>query len=90
MESPAKVFAAVLGLTAFAVAVTAGLFAGSPGGEVLSRAMLSMAACYPLGLLLGAAAGRAIDEHIRSHRERHPLTDLSKILDSYVIEVDEA
>lgn len=90
MESPARVFAAVLGLTAFAVAVAAGLFAGTPGGEVLVTAMLSMAVCFPLGLFLGAAAGRAIDEHVKAHRERHPVTDLSKLLDSYVIEVDEA
>jgi hypothetical protein len=88
VESPARVFGAVLGLTAFAVASVAALASGVPGSESLVRAMLSMAVCYPVGMLLGCAAGRAIDEHIRSHEENTPIPDVKDVANMYEIETE--
>lgn len=76
MESPSKVFASVLGLTAFVVAIVTGLASGLDASETLTRAIVGMVACYPVGLLLGLVAGHAVDEHIREYRAAHPVMDL--------------
>lgn len=83
MESPSKVLAAVLGLTAFSIAVVAGLLAGVPGQTVLARALVSMMVCYPVGLVLGLVAGRAISEYLDRYRQEHPVTDLRSVAAQY-------
>jgi putative Mn2+ efflux pump MntP len=76
LDSPAKVFASVLGLTAFVVAIVTGLATGPDASATLTRAIVSMVVCYPLGLLLGLLAGHAVDEHIREYRAAHPVIAL--------------
>lgn len=79
MDSPSKIFAAVLGLTAFAVAVTAGLANGAAGGDVLVRAMVSMALCYPVGIVLGFIAGRTVDEFAANYKSNHPIREVPSL-----------
>jgi len=64
---PTKVIAASLGLSAFAVAVIAGLAADNPAGTILARALVCMAVCHALGWGIGAAAERAAQEAVRAY-----------------------
>lgn len=64
---PTKVIAASLGLSAFAVAVIAGLAADNPAGTILARALVSMAVCHAVGWGIGAAAERAAQEAVRAY-----------------------
>jgi hypothetical protein len=58
--SPAQVVAGCFALCAFAVAILAGLSAGNDAATVLLRAILSMAACYVVGLVIGLLCSTAI------------------------------
>ncbi|USN98605.1 MAG: hypothetical protein H6810_10590 [Phycisphaeraceae bacterium] len=78
MESPSKIFAAVLGLTAFAVAIVAGLMNGGDGRSILTRALTCMVVCYPVGLVLGAVARHAVDEHTSAYKRDHPPRPIPK------------
>ncbi len=77
-EQPTKVIAGSLGLTAFAIAVVAGLFAGNESTEILIRALISMLLCYVLGLVLGAIGERTIEEHIRDYIAARPVKRFSE------------
>lgn len=91
MESPSKIFAAVLALTAFAVAIVSGLANGAADPEILSHAIFSMIVCYPVGLVLGVVAGHAVDEHISGYVKQHPVPKIpafGSADDSEVIDVD--
>jgi NhaP-type Na+/H+ or K+/H+ antiporter len=90
VESPSKLYAAVLGLTAFLVAVVAGLFSGSPGADVLSHAIVSMVVCYALGAVLGVVAGRAISEFVAGYRATNPATDLAAVTAEYELPAESA
>ncbi len=71
MESPSKIYAAVLGLTAFAVAIATGLAVGADASATLRRAIVSMVVCYPVGALLGLIAGHAVREYLKNYRAEH-------------------
>lgn len=86
MDKPTKVIAGSLGLTAFAIAVVAGLAAGNQSAEILVRALISMTTCYVLGLVLGAIGQRTIEEHVRQYIASRPVKKRSH----EVIVVDEA
>ena len=83
MESPGKLFRAVLGLTAFAVASVSGLASGADAATTITRAMVSMVACYPVGALLGAIAGHAIREFISDYERSNPVADMNAAVASY-------
>lgn len=83
METPTKLFSAVLGLTAFVVSVAAGLFAGAAGPDVLARAIVSMLVCYVVGALLGWVAGYAIRDFVAGYHRAHPITDLKAVAAEY-------
>ncbi len=59
----ARYTGATLGLFAFAIAITAGLFAQNSFTLILSRAVLAMFAFLVLGLLLGGAAQLVVNEY---------------------------
>ena len=91
MESPSKIFAAVLAMTAFAIAIVSGLAKGGGGPEILSQAIFSMIVCYPVGLVLGLVAGHAVDEHISGYVKGHPVPKIPSFDssdDSEIIDVD--
>ena len=64
---PTRVIAASLGLSAFAVAVVAGLAADNPAETILVRAVASMVACHVVGWCVGLTAERAALEAIASY-----------------------
>jgi len=72
-NNPSKVIAGSLGLTAFAIAVVAGLAAGNPSTEVLTRALVCMAICYALGMVLGAIGEHTMQEHVRQYIAARPV-----------------
>ena len=52
-RSPGSVIAACFALSAFLVAILAGLAAANPALTVLARALIAMVLCYPAGLVVG-------------------------------------
>ncbi|MEM7229565.1 MAG: hypothetical protein AAF432_12210 [Planctomycetota bacterium] len=78
-QAAGKVIAGCFALTAFAVAVLAGLFAGNPMLEILTRALIIMCICYPVGFLVGLAIDHVIAQHVREHAEANPAPDTSSI-----------
>lgn len=68
MTNPFKHIAAIFGLTGFVVAVVAGLVVGNPAETVLSRAIVSMFACYLCGIPLGMASVWAVQQYIASFK----------------------
>ncbi len=77
-DRPAKVIAGSLGLTAFAIAVVAGLAAGNEPTEILLRALSSMMACYVLGMVLGAIGQHTIEEHVHQYIVARPIKKFSE------------
>ena len=71
----ARTIAGIFALAAFAVAVLAGLSAGNAAVLVLSRAIIAMLICYPVGLAVGLVAQRLVQDHIDSHRAANPAAD---------------
>lgn len=77
-----RVYAGVAGLTAFVVAVLAGLHAQNGSAHILATALVCMVACYLVGSLLGAIAEHAVRAHLAGYRERHPVPEPSPALDA--------
>jgi len=89
VDTPIKLFASVLALTGFAVALVAGLASGADSASTLKRAMLSMLVCYAVGAALGAIAGHAISEYLRGYAADRPAVSMDEAIASYVIEEDD-
>ena len=68
-----NVVAGCFAIAAFAIALIAGVAGGNPTGGVLTRAMISMIVCYPIGLIIGLICERVVDNHLREHRAQHPV-----------------
>lgn len=66
--TPTKVISAALGLSAFATATLVGLWVDNPPDTVLGRAVLSMILAQLVGMALGAAAERAVRDHIEAQQ----------------------
>lgn len=76
MNPTSKVIASSLALTAFVVAVTAGLFAGNPSTTILINALISTVLCQMLGLAIGAIFERVADDAVESYQRRNPVPDV--------------
>lgn len=63
---PSTAVGACFALTAFAVAILAGLFANNQADLILQRAIIAMILCYPIGLLFGAMCRRVVAEHAQA------------------------
>ena len=70
---PTRLIASSLALIAFAVAVLSGIAVDNPASTILWRAILAMVICYCLGLFIGSASQRAIEEAIEQHKKDNPL-----------------
>ena len=90
MESPTKIYAAVLALTAFAVSTVSGLANGAAAADILWHSIFSMLACYPVGMVLGMIAGHAVDEYSEAYRKQHPVPEIPAydVGGGEVVEVD--
>lgn len=76
----ARFTSAGFALLAFSVATLTGLFSQNPASVVLSRGLLAFVIFFTLGLVLGWAAQRIVDEHERNESRRiheHFSSDLS-------------
>ena len=56
-----------MGLAAFVIAVMAGLSADNPAELILGRAVVSLCACYVIGLIAGLVAERAVTEQVGAY-----------------------
>ncbi len=61
-----KVISASLGLSAFATAVVVGLWVDNPAETILVRALLSTFIAQGVGMALGAAGERAVQDHLNA------------------------
>jgi NhaP-type Na+/H+ or K+/H+ antiporter len=83
VESPSKLFGAVLGLTAFALAIVAGLASGADSASIVERAIVSMLVCYAFGAVLGVVAGHAVQAYLRENERDNPPVDLAAAVAAY-------
>ena len=74
-QPPAKLIAAVMGLSAFLAALIPGMIIGNPGVITLSRALLCMAVGYAVGRVLGWVAEVAAGEFLTAYQESRPLPE---------------
>lgn len=70
-----KVIAASLALSAFAIAIIAGLVAGNPARTILFNAVVCMILCQLLGMFIGVIAERAVTEHLAAYKSANPVPD---------------
>lgn len=71
-SEPAKVIASAFSLSAFAVAVIAGLSAGNSTVRVLGTALAAMMLCHVVGLAIGAVGQRVVKEHVEESKSIEP------------------
>lgn len=67
-----RTIAACLGLTAFAVAITAGLLAQNPAGMVLFRGVVALLVGQFVGMLLGQVGTRVVEDQLRAYVSSNP------------------
>ena len=70
-----KAIAGCFALAAFSVAIIAGLASGNTSSSILTRALLAMFVCYPVGLLVGFVCRYVIEQHLGQAAERSDETD---------------
>lgn len=75
----AGTIAAVVALTAYALAIVAGLAAQNPATTILWRGMVVLVVAHLAGQLIGAAAEHALAQHLRRFEEQNPVPDLAVV-----------
>ena len=68
-----SVVAGVFALSAFMVALLAGLLGGTDVSVILVRAIMALIVCYPVGLLAGALLSKDIEGGLRDHAQANPV-----------------
>jgi len=63
---PGQVIAGCFALTAFIVAVVAGLSNDNPSSTILFRSLVALMLCYPVGFVIGILCERVVNEHLRA------------------------
>ncbi|QNN23896.1 hypothetical protein HED60_17015 [Planctomycetales bacterium ZRK34] len=90
---PTQVIASSLGLIGFIIAILAGLAADNPATTTLVRALGSMFICYIVGMIIGAVATRALNEHIEQYKQSNPMpanvTDAADVVVAEPVSDDE-
>ena len=74
-----NVVAGCLALTAFLIAILAGLVQSNPAMSVLGRAVTAMIVCYPVGLAAGYVCLRALERDVRTYAAAHPTPTLDDL-----------
>lgn len=72
MPQMVRTIAACLALTAFAVAIVAGILAQNPAGLVLGRALLAMVVGKVIGLMIGSVGTRVVEDQLRAYVSTNP------------------
>lgn len=78
MNQLSKLFGSVFGLSAFAVAVFAGISSGNGASQVLVNAIVCMLICYAVGTLLGMIAERTVAEHASGYAAARTIPPMPK------------
>jgi cytosine/uracil/thiamine/allantoin permease len=73
MQTTINLIAACFALSAFAVAILAGLAVGNSADMVLLRALMVIVASYPVGWAAGAVCAHVIHARLEAHRTAHPI-----------------
>jgi hypothetical protein len=73
--SVGKVIAGCFSLAAFATAIVVGLAAENAATAVLTRALVAMIVCYPVGLVIGVVCDHVIQQQVEAHVRANPLPD---------------
>lgn len=76
VSTPSKVIAFIFALTAFAVAIAAGMFGGDPAESVLSRALVVLVVCQLVGTALGSTVNHVLNEYLKQYETDHPVPDV--------------
>ncbi len=71
---PTKIVAACIALAAFVVSIVAGLGVDNPTDVILSRALMSMAGGFVVGMFVGLFSERIVREVIASSVNGSPTT----------------
>jgi tetrahydromethanopterin S-methyltransferase subunit C len=66
---PGQVIAGCFALSAFIVAVAAGLSSDNSSVSILFRALLALTLCYPVGYVIGMICERVVHEHLATARD---------------------
>lgn len=80
----AGTIAGCFALGAFAVAIMAGLGSRNPAASVLTRALMALIFCYPIGLAVGLIAQRVVRGEIEAHKAAHPVPEMPEELEGIV------
>ena len=75
---PTRTIGAVLALAGFVIAILAGMAAGNEAATILLRALAALVVCNAVGLALGAAGERVIQEHISDYQKSNPVEDAER------------
>ena len=75
MQTTINVIAGCFALSAFAVAILAGLAVGNSADVVLLRAILVIFVCHPVGWLAGVACVHVIKARLKAHKLTHPIPE---------------
>lgn len=67
-----RTIAACLGLTAFAVAIAAGVLVHNPAGLVLGRALVALVVGQLLGMAIGHVGTRVVEDQLRAYVSTKP------------------
>ncbi len=70
-----QVVAGCSGMAAFAISILAGLNASNGAVTILSRAILAMAICYIVGLVVGLVIQHVIKLHLQEYEAENPAED---------------
>lgn len=70
-----KVIAASCGLSAFSIALVAGIAVDNPAEVILGRALVCMVGVQLLGFVIGAVAERTVREAVEQYRASRPVPE---------------
>lgn len=73
VREPMRVVASVFSLCGFVVAIVVGWRAGASTGQILLNAILALAACKGVGLLVGWLGESAIKDFLVNYKADHPV-----------------
>lgn len=73
---PTQMVAAIFALSAFAVAIVAGLGAGADATRTVVVALVAMMLCHVVGTVIGTIAESTAAEAIQAHRDAKPVPAL--------------
>lgn len=69
----ASAIGALFALAAFIVAIVSGLFSYNGAGLILTRGLMAMILCYPIGTLIGLISQWVIASHIEAYAAANPV-----------------